>query len=604
METVLQQAAELLKARRLDEGIALCRQLLRRQQGNAAAHHLIALAERDRGDAAAAEVAFRASLAGAPDHPGVLVDFGNLLRRIGKHAEAEKRFRRALELAPRFPPAWHGLGLLLQATGRSGEAEACARRLLELSPDSAAAWELLAAALQAQQRLDEAISACEEGLRHLPSALRLRYSLAQLQREDCRFDEAIASYGKALEDGFSPIELFQNCADACIESGQIDRALQTYEEGIRRYPRSAMLHSLRARCLWESGSTEDPVDALWAAARGAVGDAALWEKLAELLHSLGRRKDVLRALAEARNSACERSPGLGQLEAVMLARAGETAEATAAFERLVKVYPGHEGLRLAFAEHALGSSDPSRCAALCQEVLAGNPLSQYALALLGTAWGLMGDPREHWLLDYDTMVISSSIVVPPAYPDMSSFLEAAAGVLNGLHRMHSHPVEQTLRGGTQTNGFLFRLKSPVLRDLQASILATLANVASGFDCVAKHPFWGRFTQGYALRLAGAWSVRLRDAGFHTNHIHPQGWLSSALYIALPAEITGEGAAGCLQFGVPPVETGLHLPPRRIVTPQEGVLTLFPSYMWHGTVPFQSAEPRLTVSVDAVPEPHA
>jgi hypothetical protein len=28
--------------------------------------------------------------------------------------------------------------------------------------------------------------------------------------------------------------------------------------------------------------------------------------------------------------------------------------------------------------------------------------------------------------------------------------------------------------------------------------------------------------------------------------------------------------------------------------------LFPSYFWHGTVPFQSDQPRVTVAFDAVP----
>jgi hypothetical protein len=29
--------------------------------------------------------------------------------------------------------------------------------------------------------------------------------------------------------------------------------------------------------------------------------------------------------------------------------------------------------------------------------------------------------------------------------------------------------------------------------------------------------------------------------------------------------------------------------------------LFPSYMWHGTIPFRSDEPRMTVAFDVVPE---
>ncbi|MFZ4748450.1 MAG: putative 2OG-Fe(II) oxygenase, partial [Sphingomonas sp.] len=45
--------------------------------------------------------------------------------------------------------------------------------------------------------------------------------------------------------------------------------------------------------------------------------------------------------------------------------------------------------------------------------------------------------------------------------------------------------------------------------------------------------------------------------------------------------------------------GLDLPPRRVVAPLPGKLVLFPSYFWHGTLPFTSAAPRLTVAFDAV-----
>jgi len=37
-----------------------------------------------------------------------------------------------------------------------------------------------------------------------------------------------------------------------------------------------------------------------------------------------------------------------------------------------------------------------------------------------------------------------------------------------------------------------------------------------------------------------------------------------------------------------------------VRPAVGTLVLFPSYFWHGTVPFSGAPARLTVAFDAVP----
>jgi hypothetical protein len=38
----------------------------------------------------------------------------------------------------------------------------------------------------------------------------------------------------------------------------------------------------------------------------------------------------------------------------------------------------------------------------------------------------------------------------------------------------------------------------------------------------------------------------------------------------------------------------------MIRPEVGQLVLFPSYLWHGTVPFDDAAPRITVAFDAVP----
>jgi hypothetical protein len=107
-----------------------------------------------------------------------------------------------------------------------------------------------------------------------------------------------------------------------------------------------------------------------------------------------------------------------------------------------------------------------------------------------------------------------------------------------------------------------------------------------------------------VRFAGAWSVRLWSSGKHVTHMHPEGWMSSAFYVALPPSLgtprADGGQAGYIQFGQPPDELGLGLPPRRVVQPRPGRLALFPSYFWHGTVPFEDDAPRMTVAFDMQP----
>jgi hypothetical protein len=103
--------------------------------------------------------------------------------------------------------------------------------------------------------------------------------------------------------------------------------------------------------------------------------------------------------------------------------------------------------------------------------------------------------------------------------------------------------------------------------------------------------------GPIWRSPGGW---LRGAGHHTNHIHPQGWLSSAFYVSVASqELMGPAPAGWLALGEPPAELGLDLPPLRMIEPKPGRLVLFPSIMWHGTVPFAGGE-RLSVAFDVAP----
>jgi hypothetical protein len=80
-----------------------------------------------------------------------------------------------------------------------------------------------------------------------------------------------------------------------------------------------------------------------------------------------------------------------------------------------------------------------------------------------------------------------------------------------------------------------------------------------------------------------------------NHLHPAGWISSAYYVALPE---GAGQEGWIKFGEPRWPTpGCTI--EKVIQPQVGRLVLFPSYMWHGTIPFSTGE-RLTAPFDVVP----
>src|SRR5690606_42085070 len=137
---------------------------------------------------------------------------------------------------------------------------------------------------------------------------------------------------------------------------------------------------------------------------------------------------------------------------------------------------------------------------------------------------------------------------------------------------------------------------------EPNIIAFRAAVEQAIrDYIAKlegdNPVAARKSERY--RFAGMWSVRLGNEGYQPNHVHDRGWISSGYFVtALASESQREANAGALKFGEPnrPVAKSL---PEKYVAPAPGALVLFPSYMWHGTVPFEGAE-RLSLAFDVAP----
>lgn len=598
-------AAEALKEGRTGDAIVRCEGVLKVAPEQADALHLMAMAYAAGGDAESAIERFQQSLAAAPRRHDIHINFGNFLREQGRIHDARRHLRKAVKIAPEFAHGWYYLALLCRATGDTDEAARCAHKVTVLGPTGVEGWELLAAVQQSRGNLAEAINACREGLKHSPEAARLHYSLAQLLREDCEFEEAAGAYAAAREAGFAPPELFVNQAEAQLESGNLEAAMDSADTGVRLFPEHALLHRTRARLHFESGASGDPVAPLWEAVREHTDNAPLWYSLVRLLERLGRDEESDAALAEGLRLGCPATPEIRMLEAWSQSKAGEYDQATEAFRNILAENSGHSGVKLTFASHLLGHGDPAEAEALCASVLETDPVNQLAWCYRGTAWQLLEDPRENWLLDYNRMVQPVEVPPPAGYADSASFMADVQEVLETLHRTHAQPIEQSVRGGTQTSGFLFRLKHPLLRVLEEQIRLAVADVLDRFPTQPDHPFWGRRVsakRGDSIRFSGAWSVRLRAEGFHANHIHTEGWISSALYIALPNEVEQSGSnAGHIQFGAPMTELGLTLPPKRIVRPRVGTLVLFPSYMWHGTIPFTSDQPRITVAFDLQPK---
>lgn len=543
-----QQATALLRAGQKAAALAVAQGLIREVPTAADAWQLMAICLDERGDALQSDAAFERALQLAPGNAMVsrtygtcLARRGHALRMAGEFDLARSILRKAVDLAPALGAAWVDLAAVCRSAGRIEEALAAFRR--------------------AEQIVDPCSTV----------ALDIRNAICGVLAEAGRPSEALASARGLL-------------------------AL---------HPAYAPGHETLSTLLWEHGTElapgEDPLGHFRAVAQARPGDRPMQLAYARMLLSTKRPDEAL-AVIEALRS---RDPGHAVLDwfaADALDALGECEQASLLYAGAARSHLGElPDFLNARARHAFRIKDVDLATECAAKAVQLDPVDQEAWSHLGTAWRLAGDEREYWLCDYERLVRYVEIAPPPGYDDLSTFLDALKEMLGELHNATREPVNQSVRGGTQTPGHLFGRGDRVLREAEVALRATVEDWLATLPVSADHPFLARKQPG--IRFVGSWSVRLKASGRHSNHIHPKGWMSSAFHVSLPGSAVGSGSqaeGGWLQFGMPLEDLGLGLCPRRVIQPKPGHVALFPSYMWHGTVPFEAPEDRLTIAFDMQP----
>jgi Flp pilus assembly protein TadD len=600
------RAFRLLAERQAEPALKIARQVLAQAPKAPDAHHLVALCLGAFGNADAADAAFESALELAPGQPAILANRARLLRRNRRLPEALHVWRQLVQRADGDSEAWLELGLTALDLKRFGEATTALRRAAEIQPRAIRAWHGLGSALREQDELLDAETALRTALNLDPSSAPIWGSLAGVLRLAGRPAEAVEAYATATQVGTVGPEILDAQVGACIDALMIDQARALAEQLTRRYPEFVPGHTTLANLYWEHGVSKDvsgsPAEEFRAAAQSQPENHDLQLGLIGFLLESKQGDEAFERLQTLRRKFHD--PRLIALQANAADIIGRSADASSLYAEADRALgPSDPSFANAYIRHLLKAGHWQAAADRAERALALDPERQETWAYLSTAWRLLGDPKEHWLCQYERLAELMPLDVPDGYADMPAFLVDLNATLEQWHCASKEPLTQSLRGGSQTPGRLFGRPDPRIAALQVILVQTIERWLAKLPADPQHPFLRRAKR--SVRFTGSWSVKLWQSGSHANHFHNEGWMSSAFYVSLPPSVRDSAAEGmqpgCLQLGQPPVELGLDLEPRRVIRPRAGYLALFPSYLWHGTTPFDDDAARLTVAFDMLPK---
>lgn len=468
----------------------------------------------------------------------------------------------------------------------NGEEEATLDRLLPVAETAGSA------------RLWQFAGLLQRSLDHHAAALRSFNAAAALAPADALIAQGLARV--ALEAGVDAVALSERAVQinpdgasliglvaAKLAAGRGPEAEAQLEVVLSRWPLWIDGHVQLAQLRAMLGHRERAYESIEAALAAQPDATTLWTSLFNLAVSKEDFAALDEQVARARSAKLTESL-ISPFAAVAAAELGQSARADQLFAKLSS--DERQSIAIWQVRHLLRTRRTDRAIELIEHELEGERVADF-WPYASIAWRLAGDPRSEWLEAGGELVSIIDLTgrLPP--------LDQLAATLRSLHVATGEYLDQSVRGGTQTDGPLLSKIEPDIQALKAAIVAAVEEYRGRLPAIdPKHPLLGE-RRDRRIRFSGSWSVRLRGAGYHVNHVHPHGWISSALYVALPARSPSDDQhAGWLKLGEPPAELGLGLGPTRLIEPKPGQLVLFPSWMWHGTAPFTKGE-RLTVAFD-------
>lgn len=479
------------------------------------------------------------------------------LLNIGKLGEAETA---AKKLTARYPNAfilYNILGIAQDGQSKFTDAVNSYTKALTLQPNTPDLHFNLGIALANVGRLEEAAKQYHHAIALNANFFEAYGNLGTVLQKQGLLEDAIKNYQTALSIHEDPRGHF-NLGTALRDEGKLDDAITHFRRAIEMFPNYVDAHNYLGECLRDQGNMEEAIKCYLDALALNPDHAGANYNMGEFLYLAGRFDEAVGHF--------ERSQLDDWQERALYCtyKAERFDEFKTKLDEIVRTHKKHDAPFLATlsAHYArnFGVEDNYNFCKNGFDFVYQNSIKELA------------EPNSQFLKDLLSDIDNTAIEV-----------RAQGMIINGK----------------QSAGNLFKRPEASFRKLGELVRQEFINYKNRFagaDCELIKSF------PQELEFTSSWYVRLRRGGFVDRHIHEVGWISGAVYLVLPKD-KKDPTEGCFEYGL----HGDNYPqkhddfPVGLATPNVGDIVLFPSSLFHRTIPFNSNEERICIAFDLKPD---
>jgi tetratricopeptide (TPR) repeat protein len=228
----LQLVIHQMRAGRIREAEAICREVLGSCPGDAAVHHLLGLLNYQLGRHEVAVELIEKAIELKPDEEEYHSNYGVVLLAAGQPEKAVAACSRAVALRDKYPEGFNNLGNALAGMGRLNEAVSAYDRALKDRPVFVEALNNRGNALKQLGDFEEAITAYQQAIVYQPNYADAHSNLGTALQMAGRDEEAIASYRRAAALQGANGETWKKLGGLLFNGGKLEEALECYSKAV------------------------------------------------------------------------------------------------------------------------------------------------------------------------------------------------------------------------------------------------------------------------------------------------------------------------------------------------------------------------------------
>ena len=436
-------------------------------------------------------------------------------------------------------------------TGQSAEVVKQAHNLTEQYPRSFILWHILGISAARSERFDQAVGAFQHVIFLKPNQADGYFNMGNALKDQGKFEESVDAYKKALTLKADFFEAYNNMGTALKRQEKLEACIVSYQKALKINPVFFLAYNNLGIALADQGKLEEAVEAYNKALSIKPDFAKAYNNLGNAFKDQGKLEEAISAFDKANTQ-------------IATAKALECAYALNDFRSFNQKL------------NSMSESNPKNIRVAAVSAFAAHQLKQKDI------YPFCKDPID--------MVHMSTI--KDHLSNSEEFLSSLIDEMNGSNASWE-PNENTTKGGFQTDPTLFSQSSPNLQILENIFKKELLAFKRKFK-ENKSVLIDSWPD--EIKLA-AWYVRLLQGGHQDSHIHPSGWVSGVFYLkTIPNPVDHEGAIkfGLHGYNYPVTDKEL---PNILYQPSDGDLVLFPSSLFHETVPVRKDLERCVIAFD-------